>query len=154
MHLRNGLHGRSNKRRVPCLRHRGRFGRKLRKICRRRKRTGRYVQRRVGCCFHVTGFGFAFPLHLRRQRHNGRPYQPFRRDLSAVERHEQYHIYQQYRLRLPDGERHPQRPSDGGWQNTISVPERQDPCQQRHSQDSGQKRRSTCSLRLSGWRHL
>lgn len=36
--------------------------------------------------------------------------------------------------------------SDGGWQNTISVPERQDPCQQRHSQDSGQKRRPACPL--------
>ena len=48
MHLRNGLHGRSNERRVPCLRRRGRFGRKLREICRRRKRTGRYVQGRSG----------------------------------------------------------------------------------------------------------
>ena len=65
---------------------------------------------------------------------------------TAVGRHERHHIYQQYRLCLPDGERHPQRPSDGGWQNTISVPERQDPCQQRHSQDSGQKRRPACPL--------
>ena len=34
MHLRNGLHGRNNEHRVPCLRCRGCFGRKLWEICR------------------------------------------------------------------------------------------------------------------------
>ena len=63
-----------------------------------------------------------------------------------TERHLRHYLCQRSRLCLSDGERHPQRPSDGGWQNTISVPERQDPCQQRHSQDSGQKRRPACPL--------